>query len=240
MNLDLPKLRENKKHKHGSQYGETGIINNIFEQLNIIPKYGVEFGAGSVSSERGTANIRWFNDKYNMECLYFETNKLKINQSDQKYRNQIKIEAITASNVNEIFSKYNVPKDLDIVVIDIDGQDYYVWEALEYNPKIMLIEFNPSLPYTESKVMHYDESHYKWRNTKCAYYGASITALKKLGLKKEYSLVYKTERNLIFIHKSLVDVNIDVKDLHPNISNESLDKNRKYILKKSKRKWVEI
>ena len=235
MNLDI--LKENQKNKYGSQYGETGVIKSIFEQLNIIPKYGVEFGAGSVNSQRGTANIRWFNQACNMECLYFETNELKISESEGKYRDQIKIESITASNVNEIFSKYNVPKDLDIVVIDIDGQDYYVWEALNYNPKVMLIEFNPSLPYTESKVMHYDENHYKWRNTNCAYYGASITAFKKLGLKKEYSLIYKTNRNLIFVHKSLVDIDIDVKDLHPHISNAELDKNRKYI---NEQKWVTI
>ena len=235
MNLSI--LKKNQKNHYGSQYGETGVINSIFKQLNIIPKYGVEFGAGNVRSNGGTSNIRWFNDKYNMECLYFEINKFKKSKSSLKYRDQIKIETITASNVNEIFSKYNVPKDLDIVVIDIDGQDYYVWEALNYNPKVMLIEFNPSLPYTESKVMHYDENHYKWRNAKCAYYGASITALKKLGLKKEYSLVYKTNRNLIFVHKSLVDIDINVKDLHPHISNLSLDKNRKYI---NKQKWVTI
>ncbi len=235
MNLNL--LKENQKNKHGSQYGETGVVNSIFEQLNIIPKYGVEFGAGSVSSRRGTANIRWFNDKYDTECLYFETNTAKISQSEEKYRDQIKIEAITASNVNKIFSKYNVPKDLDIVVIDIDGQDYYVWEALNYNPKVIIIEFNPSLPYTESKVMHCDENHYKWRNTKCAYYGASISALKKLGLKKGYSLVYKTNRNLIFTHKSLVDIDINVKDLHPHISNDMIDTRRKYI---NEQKWVTI
>lgn len=235
MNLGI--LKENQKYKYGSQYGETGVVNSIFKQLNITPKYGVEFGAGTVHPIHGTANIRWFNDKYNMECLYFETNENKILSSQEKYKDQIKIEAITASNVNKIFSKYNVPKDLDIVVIDIDGQDYYVWEALNYNPKVMIIEFNPSLPYTESKVMHCDENHYKWRNTKCAYYGASISALKKLGLKKGYSLVYKTNRNLIFTHKSLVDIDINVKDLHPHISNDRVDTRRKYI---NEQKWVTI
>lgn len=235
MNLDI--LKENQKYKYGSQYGETGVVDSIFKQLNITPKYGVEFGAGAVHPTHGSANIRWFNDKYNMECLYFETNENKILLSEEKYKDQIKVEAITASNVNKIFSKYNVPKDLDIVVIDIDGQDYYVWEALNYNPKVMVIEFNPSLPYTESKVMHYDENHYKWRNTECAYYGASISALKKLGLKKGYSLVYKTNRNLIFTHKSLVDININVKDLHPHISNDRIDISRNYI---NEQKWVTI
>ena len=236
MNLDT--LKENQKNKYGSQYGETGVINSIFKQLNIVPKYGVEFGAGTVcDSGFGTANIRWFNDEYDMECLYFETNKGKISSSGKKYKNQIKVESITASNVNKIFSKYNVPKDLDIIVIDIDGQDYYVWEALNYNPKVILIEFNPSLPYTESKVMHYDEDHYKWRNNKCAYYGASITALKRLGLKKGYSLIYKTNRNLIFTHKSLVDIDINVKDLHPHISSDKVDTRRKYI---NEEKWVTI
>ena len=236
MNLNL--LKENQKNKYGSQYGETGVIDSIFKQLNIVPKYGVEFGAGIVRDNGGgTANIRWFYDEYNMKCLYFETNERKISCSGQKYKDQIKIESITASNVNRVFSKYNVPKDLDIVVIDIDGQDYYVWEALNYDPKIMLIEFNPLLPYTESKVMYYDENHYKRRNGKSAYYGASISALKKLGLRKGYSLVYKTSRNLIFVHKSLVDIDIDVKHLHPNISNEEVDTKRTHI---NQYEWVTI
>jgi len=232
--MNLEKLKLASKEKYGSQFGETGVIDSIFNQLEVIPKFCVEFGSGQVRKGSGTANIRHFHDKYNTECLYFEVNPGKITLSDEKYRHQIKIETITASNVNDIFNKYNVPSNLDVVVIDVDGQDYWIWKNLEYNPNIVLIEFNPTLPYTESKVMHYDENHWSWRNSKCLYYGASITAMKKLGEEKGYSLVYKTERNLIFVKKDLVDVDIPLEILHPT---PLADFRNKYI---NKQQWVNV
>ena len=230
----VEQLKEASKNKHGSQYGETGVIEHLLNYLDIQPKFCVEFGAGRVSIEDGTANIRYFYDEYKSECLYFETSIRKIKQSELKYKKQIKLETITSSNVNDIFLKYEVPEDLDVLVIDVDGQDYWIWKNLNYNPKILLIEFNPTLSIEEDKVMHYDESHYKWRNGNCLYYGASIGALKKLGIEKGYSLVYKTQRNLIFVNKEFMDVDISLKKLHP----EPLgDFKRKYI---EEQKWKEV
>ena len=230
-------LKKASSYKWGSQYGETGIIVYLLEYLDIKPKYCLEFGAGMVHSGRkhkGTANIRYLYDKYESKCLYFDINKKVIDKSEFEYREQIKIETITASNVNDIFLKYEVPEDLDVLVIDVDGQDYWIWKSLNYNPKILLIEFNPNLTIEEDKVMHYDESHYKWRNGKCLYYGASIGALKKLGIEKGYSLVYKTERNLLFVNKELMDVDIPLKKLHPE---PLVDFGRKYI---EEQKWKEV
>ena len=232
-------LKEASNNRYGSQYGETGIIVYLLEYLDIEPKYCVEFGAGMVytggfDKKRGTANIRYLYDKYESKCLYFDTNKKVIDKSQYEYREQIKIETITASNANDIFLKYEVPEDLDVLVIDVDGQDYWIWKSLNYNPKILLIEFNPNLTIEEDKVMHYDESHYKWRNGRCLYYGASIGAFKKLGIEKGYSLVYKTARNLIFVNKELMDVDIPLKKLHPEPLS---DFGRKYI---EEQKWKEV
>lgn len=232
--MNLEKLKTAQENKHGSQFGETGVIDSILSQLEMKPQFCLEFGSGKVSKSGGTANIRYFNDFYKSECLYFEVNESKIPKSDKEYREQIKIETITASNVNEIFSKYNVPTDLDVLVIDVDGQDYWIWKSLNYSPKVLMIEFNPTLPYTESKVMHCDDNHWDWRNPKCLYYGASITALKKLGIQKGYSLLYKTDRNLIFVRKDLVDIDIPVEELHPS---PMKDFRTKYI---NKQQWHEV
>ena len=121
-----------------------------------------------------------------------------------------------------------------MLVIDIDGQDYWVWKNLEYNPKILMIEFNPSLDSEELKVMHKDEDHHKWRNNKCSYYGASIKSMKKLGLEKGYSLVFAVNRNLIFVQREFIDVDIDESILHPKVLG---DFQRTYI---EDPKWIEI
>ena len=218
MNLD--DLKNSSKTplpgKDRSQDGENRIVNYIFKELNIIPKYAVEFGSGIVSKKGGTANISWFHDEYKCECLFFEANHKKIKCSQKHYRSQIKIEVISASNVNKIFEKYEVSKNLDIVVIDVDGQDYWIWEKLEYKPKVLLIEFNPQLPPKEDKVMHYDEKHWKWRNTNCGYYGASIGALKKL----------------------YVDLDIPVEELYDLYKGKAEEKGRNKCV--NKQKWVMI
>lgn len=232
--MNLEQLKIGQENKHGSQFGETGVIDSILSQLEIKPQFCLEFGSGKVSKSAGTANIRYFSDLYKSDCLYFEVNESKISQSDVEYRNQIKIETITASNVNEVFSKYDVPHNLDVLVIDVDGQDYWIWKSLKYTPKILMVEFNPTLPYTESKVMHYDDNHWDWRNSKCLYYGASITAFKKLGIQKGYSLVYKTDRNLVFVRKDLVDIDIPVEKLHPA---PMQDFRNTYI---NKQQWQEV
>ena len=93
-------LKKASSYKWGSQYGETGIIVYLLEYLDIKPKYCLEFGAGMVHSGRkhkGTANIRYLYDKYESKCLYFDTNKKVIDKSEFEYREQIKIETITAS-----------------------------------------------------------------------------------------------------------------------------------------------
>ena len=228
-------LKKATKNKHRSQYGETGVLVELFDNfIKQKPKFCVEFGSGTVSSRTGTANIRHLYDKYKSECLYYEIDESKIKKSQPEYRDQITIEKITASNVNSIFAKYRVPYDLDVVVIDVDGQDYWIWKNLQYNPKIVLIEFNPSLLPYELKVMHKDDKHYDWRNGKCSYYGASISSMKNLGMKKGYSLIYSTPRNLIFVQKKFIEVDIDESFLH---TESSSDFNRTYI---EEPKWVEI
>ena len=52
------------------------------------------------------------------------------------------------NSLPEILSKHNIRKDFDFLSIDVDGTDYYIWESLEkkYNPKVVCIEFNPTIP----------------------------------------------------------------------------------------------
>lgn len=55
----------------------------------------------------------------------------------------IKREYATSLNVNSLFRKYNTPDDLDILSIDVDGQDFLIWLALWYRPILYIVENNP-------------------------------------------------------------------------------------------------
>jgi len=105
----------------------------------------------------------------------------------QSFQLDIKNERVTAENIQQLFKKYNVPKSFDLLSIDIDYNDYWVWKSIvDYNPRVVIIEYNSSIPPTESKVVPYD-SEAVWDGTN--YFGASILALKNLGFEKGYTLV---------------------------------------------------
>lgn len=111
---------------------------------------------------------------------------------DASYENSsinLQKEHITAENINDLFSKYNVPYDLDFISIDIDFNDFYVWRALDekYKPSLVVIEFNCSLGPNDDKTVVYDPNYY---HDGTDYHGASITALYLLARSKGYSLIH--------------------------------------------------
>lgn len=113
-------------------------------------------------------------------------------------------EFITAENINSLFKKYAVPQDFDLLSIDIDGNDYWVWQAIEgYSARVVVIEYNSSLLPNESKSIRYDPS-FTWDGTN--YYGASLLALAKLGGVKGYTLIGCDSRgvNAFFVRNDLV------------------------------------
>tara|TARA_Y100000004_G_C8870710_1_gene393159 strand:+ start:217 stop:930 length:714 start_codon:yes stop_codon:yes gene_type:complete len=230
-------LKELEKHhtNHFAQEGEDGLLEYIFDWIDPKSKYAVEFGAGHLSAV-GTPNVKWLVDKFEWESLMFEE-KNKCNDEHTREKYGIHKESVTYENINELFKKYSVPENIDIVVIDVDGQDYWIWEALNWKPQVVEIEFNTTLDVNESKVMHKDKDHCQWRDKKSSYYGASVTALKKLGKKKGYTLIGRCGRNLFFVLDELVEdgYDVDVNDL--GVELVEADKSR---ASQKNEKWVKV
>jgi hypothetical protein len=96
-------------------------------------------------------------------------------------------EFITAENITQLFHTHHVPVDFDLLSIDIDGNDFWVWRAVTaHHPRVVVIEYNASVPPTESRVIAYDPD-FRWSGTD--YFGASLLALQQLGGEKGYRLV---------------------------------------------------
>lgn len=108
-------------------------------------------------------------------------------------------------NICDLFKKYNVPHKFDLISIDIDRNDFYVWKALcaQYSPRVIVIEFNSFFNAQEDKVIKYSADE-AWDGTH--YFGASILALFNLARSMGYSLVYEEseEVNLFFVRDDIL------------------------------------
>lgn len=176
-----------------SQDGEDGIIEKIFECIGTTNKFFVEFGV-----ENGAE----CNTRYLREHLGW--NGLMMDGSNENLSMNLQREFITAENINALFAKYHVPKNFDLLSIDIDYNDFYVWNAIKhYSPRVVVIEYNATHLPNEDKVCKYDPN-LRWDGTN--YYGASILSLAKLGKIKGYTLVYADNIavNLFFIRDDIL------------------------------------
>ena len=94
---------------------------------------------------------------------------------------------ITRDNIEQLFRSAQVPPEPSVVSIDIDGNNYWILEALSwYRPMVFVVEYNAMFPSDASWAMRYDSAH-EWRND--SYQGASLKSLTDLATHKGYTLI---------------------------------------------------
>ena len=193
-----------------SQNGEDGIIYEIFKRVETHSKYFVEFGVGN-GTENNTAYLllqNWRGAWIEGSTEHCNTMKTAYNDIIKNDVLQVKESFITKDNICKLFEAMKVPSDLDFLSIDIDGNDYWVWEELtKYKPRVVAIEYNASLGPHIEWVMPYNENHH-WNGTKVGhYFGASLKSFELLGKKLGYTLVgcNLTGANAFFVRNDLVN-----------------------------------
>ncbi len=201
-------------NEYYSQAGEDKYLKALFDQIGTTNKVCVEFGGGdghSLSNTRHFINNGWKGFMFDIE---------------PKGEDVIK-EDINASNINEVFKKHKVPKEFDLLSLDIDGNDYWVWKALLYKPRVLIIEFNGTIARDVSKTIKYNPDH-RWANND--YYGASFEALRKLGAHKGYKLIHQiATTNIVFVLND-IECQEGIKDYQP----------AQYHAHTDKGEWIEV
>ncbi|QWD07832.1 hypothetical protein G6716_01655 [Polynucleobacter paneuropaeus] len=175
-----------------SQFGDDGIIQYLINQLPEIPHNFIEFGVQDYKE----SNTRFLAINNNWSGLIFDgsENNIKaiINDHDYwRYDVTAKKEFITAENINSIIEKNGYKGDIGILSIDIDGNDYWVWEAINcISPAVVISEYNSNFGKNSAVTVPYNkkfqrsEAHYS-----NLYWGASLGALCLLAEKRGYSFV---------------------------------------------------
>jgi len=166
-----------------AQSGEDKMLVRIFRKIRTTNRVAVEFGAADGYRKSNTA--------------YFRDHGWCVRQFDIEPAGPLVIEAgITAGNVNAVFASAGIPQHFDLLSIDVDGNDLWIWQALRYQPRVVVIEYNPRWGPRASRTVPYDPAR-RWDGTN--FYGASALALTRLGVVKGYDLVASTRSNLIFV-----------------------------------------
>jgi hypothetical protein len=191
-----------------SQYGEDGVIAEIFNRIGNDNKVCVEFGAWDGTHLSNTWNL-WHNLNWGAYLIEGDPAKAKVlEKAVEAFPNVHAIEAYVMpegeNSLDVILSRQNVPKDLDLLSIDIDGDDYYIFQNLNnFRPRVIIIEFNPTVP-----------PHLEMVQARGEYMGASALSLVKLGESKGYKAVYITDVNLFFVTNDIFDLgSFEILDL---------------------------
>lgn len=189
-----------------SQWGDDGIIQYLVSHLDLSNDLFIEFGV----EDYRESNTRFLLMNNNWRGLVFDGSSahienIKKSQLHWKYDLTAKHAFITAENINSLILNAGFSGEIGLLHIDIDGNDYWVWKALNVvQPVIVIVEYNSvfgrdrcvTVPYREDFVR--SKAHYSH-----LYAGVSLASLCDLALEKGYSFVGSNSagNNAYFIKK---------------------------------------
>ena len=198
-----------------SQNGEDGIISEIFKRIGVTNTKFVEIGVQD-GNECNTGLLL----VNNWTGLWVEANKRDVQKIRQQFNYllepgllQVSQNFVKSDNINSILNENNVPVDFDLLSIDIDGNDYWVWNAIErYTPRVVVVEYNILFTRDAATTMAYAADHV-WDKT--SYHGASLAAFQKLGTRKGYTLVHTDSwaPNALFVLNTALPTDYKPKSL---------------------------
>lgn len=192
-----------------SQFGDDGIIQYLIHKLPHLNKTFVEFGV----EDYREANTRFLLMNNNWEGLILDGSPKHINSIRQDYiyylynlkaRNSF----ITAENINQLLTEEGFTGELGILHIDIDGNDYWVWNAINVvNPAIVIMEYNALFGCDRPITTPYQADFYRTKaHYSNLYFGSSLKALCILAEQKGYDFIGCCDNgaNAYFVRKDVL------------------------------------
>lgn len=184
-----------------SQSGEDGILEEILQRLPETSPWAVEFGAWDGKTFSNSYHLI---QEHNFSAVMIEANPEKFVELQRTFAAQPRVHCIREfvtfsgdTSLDAILARTPIPREFGVLSIDIDGADYHIWDSLHtYRPRLVVIEFNPSIPNDIQFVQSRDMAVHQ---------GSSLLALVNLGQKKGYELAAVTDLNAIFVEQSVFD-----------------------------------
>ena len=203
-------LQEHRADRY-SQTGEDGVLAKALEMLPGRDGWCVEFGAADGKAFSNTRALI----EGGYSAVLIESERQKFAALAKMYAGNDKVTTLWRyvgwaehDGLDAILGGRQVPADFDLLIIDIDGNDYHAWRAIErYRPKLVLVEFNPTIPSHVRFVQAADP-------TVCQ--GNSLLSLTELGREKGYALISVFPWNALFVRADYFPA-FGITDNRPNV-----------------------
>ena len=200
------------------ELGEIQVINNILDVVEKKEKWCVEFGA---ANGKFLSNTHDLIKNRNYSAVLIEPNNILFDQLKDYYQDNQKVITLNKfvevdgyNMLDSILEEFNIPSDFDFLSIDIDGNDYHIWNSIKkYQPKIVCIEYNPTIPNEVRFVQPLDFNINQ---------SSSLLSLVELGKRKGYELVSAFWDNAIFVQSGYFDL-FGIQDNSPACLRKNLD-----------------
>lgn len=173
-----------------SQFGEDGLIQTALLRIGIKHRWCFEVGAADGVYLSNTHRL-WSELYWNAVLIEADDANFAKLQDFSSERIRCVHSRVIPGELDRILSEADAPSDLDLGVIDIDGQDYYLWKSLwMFQPRLMLIEYSP---YDGPDAMP-ESSPQKQ---------AGINPILSLGASKGYLPLVQTYCNVLFVREDV-------------------------------------
>jgi hypothetical protein len=210
---DGPKRLERHGFRAFSQNDEDGILQEIFRRIGTAGRTFVEFGVqdGLQNNSRLLLYQGW-------SGLWIEADRRACDKMQRSFaaelaagQLQLQRAFVDAENISGLIESARLG-ELDLLSIDIDGNDYWIWEAIAARPRVVVMEYNAKFPPPTKWVMQYNPKH-RWNYSD--YQGASLESLNELARKKGYTLVGSCFAgvNAFFVRDDLVQQHFPEPDV---------------------------
>ncbi len=174
-----------------SQYGEDGISEKIFEKIGTTSRTCVEIGAWDGFHLSNTA--AFWTKGWKAVLVEGDPEKFEILQRNASGHDCICVKSMVTpdgpDSIESILKQHGIAGEVDLLCIDIDGDDYFLFESLrELRPRVVICEYNPTIP-----------AHLDIHAVRGNYFGCSVSALSRLAAAKGYKLAALTDTNAFFV-----------------------------------------
>ena len=196
-----------------SQWGDDGIIQWLVNNLEFPNKTFVEFGVENYR-ESTTRFLMMNNNWSGLVMDGSEGNVSQIVNSEYfwKYELSAKYVFIDKNNINSLISSSGLDKEVGILHIDLDGNDYWIWNEIDtISPIVVILEYNSVFGIDRAITIPYDKTFFRTKaHYSNLYFGASLRALHQLSAAKGYSFIGCTSagNNAYFVRNDKLNNNI--------------------------------